>query len=233
VIDARLKQTERSEAFHLVTGAGFNSAAFTWEEKRDHESFRLAMGGGDEVGVSILRHNPTDYYMRFGAFGNEFSPGVNTRVEYDRHDGTWNARIRSCSTWLRELRTEVEAPDLWASVGQERALANAAASERMNNNPFTATEKEYIFGSLEEIKATLLSMQQFDIRQAAIVDGQFQYLGEAVNRMGKKDWLNLTFSNLVTVIVGLSLTQAQGSALLRLAGTLLHQPWDGMLALGQ
>jgi hypothetical protein len=233
VTDARLKQTERADVFHLVTNAGFDAADFSWEEKRDHESFRSSMGGGDEVAVSVLRHTPTDYYMRFGAFANEFSPGSNTRIDHDAHEGTWKTRIRSCTTWLKELRKEVEAPDLWAGVGQERALANAAASEGVDNSPFTATEKEYVFGSLKEIKATLLSMHEFDIRQAAIADRQFKYLGEAVDRMGKKDWLNLTFSNLVTVIVGLSLTRPQGNELLRLAGSLLHKLWDGMLALAQ
>lgn len=231
--DARLKQTERLDVFHLVTNAGFDSADFKWEEKRDHESFRSNMGGGDEVAVSVLRHTPTDYYMRFGAFANEFSPGTSTRIDHDKHEGTWKTRIRSCTTWLKELRKEVEAPDLWASVGQERALANAAASEGVDNNPFTPVERQIISASLNEIKTTLLSMQQFDSRQSAIIDNQFKYLDEAGQRMGRKDWLMLSFGTIVTVIVALSLTQEQGNGILRQAGTLLHQLWDGMLALGQ
>ena len=127
----------------------------------------------------------------------------------------------------------MEAPDLWASVGQERALANAAASEGVDNKPFTPVERQIISASLNEIKATLLSMQQFDGRQAAIIDNQFKYLDEAGQRMGRKDWLMLSFGTIVTVIVALSLTQEQGNGLLRLAGTLLRQLWEGILTLGQ
>lgn len=230
--DARLKQTERSEVFHLVTSAGFDPADFGWEDKRDFESFRSSIGGGDEVAVSVLRHNPTGYYLRFGAFANEFSPGVNKRINHDKHDGTWKDRIRSLATWLNELRREVEAPDLWASVGQERALANAAASEGVDNNSFNPSEKQLISASLNEIRSTLLSMRQFDSRQTAIIDSQFKHLDEAAQRMGRKDWLMLAFGAMVTMIVALSLTPEQGNGLLRLAGSLLHQLWEGMLALG-
>jgi len=230
--DARLKQTERSEIFHLVSGAGFDPADFTWEEKRGNESFRASMGGGDSVAVSVLLHTPTEYYFQFGAFANEFSPALGKRVDLDKHDGTWKTRIRACATWLKELRKEVDVPDVWRSVGPERTLATVVASEGLDNSPFTTVETQHITNALDEIKKSLFSMRQFDNRQAAIIDNQFKYLGEAADRMGRKDWLMLSFGTFVTVIVALSLTQEQGNGLLRLAGVLLHQLWEGMLSFG-
>jgi hypothetical protein len=217
--DARLKETERLEVFHLVTGAGFDSADFAWTEKRGYESFRSSMGGGDDVTVSVLLHNSTDYFMRFGAFANEFSPGVEARVDHAEHDSTWATRIQACKPWLVELRKEVDCPDLWAMAQQGRVLSDAATGDT-TNLPFTPAEIAGIFTRLEELKRFLITSQQFHARESAIIDAQFRYLRDSSERMGRKDWFNIAFSVLISVVVSVALPPENAKALLEMAGAL-------------
>ncbi len=223
--DARLKQTERSLVFHLVSEVGFDPTEFTWDEKRDHESFRSNMGGGDQVAVSVLRHRPTEYYMRFGAFANEFSPGISTRVDYDNHDGTWKTRVRSCVNWLRELRKEVDVPDLWGTIANEKALP-MAASAIIDNRLFTPAEHNLILAKLDEIKAYLRDGQDFTTEQAKVVEREFAYLRESSERLGRKDWLNSLLGGVVGMAIGLALDPQKARGLLGLAGSAFQSLWN-------
>lgn len=229
--DVRLIKTERSAVLPLVQAEGLTANEFIWQ---DQESQEHDENGAAYFSVTFLRHRPTGFYCKFGGISMEISPGPTMRVDEIPHHDSWGAKLEIVRAWLQFLHREIDAPDLWAGVGQERALANAASSAETDNKPLNPTEKQLASESLKAIKATLLSMQQFDVRQAAIIDNQFKHLGEAVGRVGRKDLLLLTLGSLVTIIVALSLTQEQGNTLLRLAGVLLHQLWDGgMRALGQ
>ena len=234
--DATLTRIQKNAILPILVKHHLNPADFKWEQFVTTEPKPFADGGGWSNATFVASkviHSPTGYYFVFGAHITIRNPGTTRKHAEDPHKNNWQTKLEKFETWLLTLTEEIEAPDLWAGVGQERALANAPSSEATDNNPFTPDEQRYILEALNEIKATVFSIQQFSERQAAIVDGQFKYLAEAVTRLGKKDWLNLTFSSLVTLIVGLSLTQAQGSALLKLASSLLHSLWDGMKALGQ
>ncbi len=194
-IDVTLRVTERNNVLQLIESSGFDPADFEWSQAdQTARQGRLS----HIFRVSVLTHKRSGYYIVFGGISTTMSPGINQKVEAHEDMGQWGLKQSYCGYWLQELRKEVETPDLWASVGQERALANAAASEGVDNKPFTPVERQIISASLKEIKARLLSMQQFDSRQAAIIDNQFKYLDEAGQRMGRKDWLMLSVGTMVT-----------------------------------
>jgi len=235
--DATLTRIQKNAILPILIKHHLNPADFKWEQFVTTEPKLFADGAGwsnAKFLASKVIHSPTGYYFVFGAYITIRNPGTTRKHAEDPHKNNWQTKLENFETWLLKLSEEIEAPDLWASVGQERALANAASSAETDNNPLNQQEQELASESLKEIRSKLLSMEQFNERQAAIIDGQFKYLGEAVGRVGRKDLLLLTFGSLVTIIVALSLTQEQGNTLLRLAGVLLHQLWDGgMLTLGQ
>jgi hypothetical protein len=55
-------------------------------------------------------------------------------VEAEQHHDNWQIKRAAAQLWLEELRKEVDAPDLWATVGQEKALSTAAASARLDDS---------------------------------------------------------------------------------------------------
>jgi hypothetical protein len=152
----------------------------------------------------------------------EFSPGFTERVEGIDHRDDWGRRAELTSRWLEELRREVEAPDLWATIGQEKVLPTAALSARLDNRPFAPDEQLVIDAKLDQIKAFLLNGQQFATAQAESVEQEFAYLKESSKRMGRKDWLNILLGGLFGLAVTLALDPEKARSVMRLAGTMLQ-----------
>jgi hypothetical protein len=89
--------------------------------------------------VSVLIHRPSGYYYLFdfrdGKHFAEYSPGPDSPVRRE-NPGGWGSQISYVRQWLDHLKREVEAPDLWAALSQEKALVGAAAGQ-VGNDPFT------------------------------------------------------------------------------------------------
>jgi hypothetical protein len=180
----------------------------------------------------VLTHRPTGYYFKFGVLYLDFSPGTRLKEQHERyHSG--NSRANYVNDWLRELRKEVDAPDLWAVIGQEKLLATAASSETIDNRPFTPNELQLINTKLDEIKGYILEDQSFDADQAEFVECEFAYLRESATRMGRKDWLNIVIGGLVGTIFTLGLDPEKARGLFALAGTVLQSLWGSVQGLLQ
>jgi hypothetical protein len=222
--DVRLKRIETNEVLAQVEGVGLNPLEFEWLEDNSDEDI-----DGEPVSFksSTLWHRPTDYFCRFGGFRVQFSPGPKWRVE-EHHGNNWETRRAAAQVWLEELQKEVDAPDLWATIGQEKALSTATSSASLDNRPFTAAEQSLIATNLGEIKAYLLEDQQFAADEAAIVEREFAYLKESAERMGRKDWLNILLGGLFGLAVTLALDPEKAKGLLRLAGTVFQSLWGGV-----
>lgn len=220
--DVRLKIVEKNEILGLIRGAGLNLRDFSWsgDDSSEHDE-----SGAVYFTVSVLRHLPTDYYCKFGGDWVEISPGPDQRVEMEPHQGAWGIKREVAKLWLEELRKEVDAPDLWASIAGETALARAASSPSLENRSFTPDEMRRVAAGLEEIKRHLIEGQHFTQGQREYVDEQFRYFREACDRLGRKDWLNLVFGGLVSLVIELALDPKKTKGILRLAGTAFQFLW--------
>jgi len=221
LFDVRLKTTEKSGIYLLVQQSGLNLANFDWA---DEESEEWIDTDSLEFKISVLTHRPTGYYCKFGGTHIEYSPGPDQRVETVNHRDRWAVKSGVTQVWLEELRREVDAPDLWATIGQEKALSTAA-STTLDNRLFTAAEQNLIAAKLDEIKGYLLEEQQFAAEEAEFVEQRFAYFKESSTRMGRKDWLNLLLGGLVSLAIGLALDPEKARGLLRLAGVVFQSLW--------
>ena len=100
-----------------------------------------------------------------------------------KHHDNWSEKRDAAKLWLRELGKEVDAPDLWATIGQEYALSTAV-SATLDNEPFTAAEQYLIATKLDEIKGHILEGQQFAADQAGIRGGAVRILQGSVRSPG-------------------------------------------------
>jgi hypothetical protein len=222
MLDVRLKKTEKSEIFLLVQESGLNPTDFTWTDERSNECEGIE---AVQFMISVLTHRPTEYFCEFGGYRIQYSPGRQQRVQSERHHSSWADKRGAAQLWLAELRKEVDAPDLWASIGQEKALSTAAASADLDNRLFTAAEQSLIATKLDEIKAYLLEGQQFAADQAEAIEREFAYLKESAERMGRKDWLNILLGGLFGLAVTLALDPEKARELMRLAGAVFQSLW--------
>jgi hypothetical protein len=220
-IDATLTKTEKKKVFKDVVAHKLDPAEFDWTEyvvDQDGGSYRM----------SKLGHSPSGYYCMFGRNRLSFSPGGREKVAHESypHDDL-SQRWLTVSLWLDFLREEVDAPDLWASIGQEKALATAASSTTLDNRLFTLDEHQQIAKKLDDIKGYILEGQTFNAQQADSIEGEFIYLREASERLGRKDWLNNLIGGLFALAVGLALDPAKAKGLMAMAGAALQSLWEG------
>jgi hypothetical protein len=227
--DATLTKLQKNAVLEAIQKFQFDPAEFDWAEVVSEE---WAATSKFHYMASNLVHRGTGYYITFGGVSQICSPGHGRKVESERHSNIWENQMRRLEEWLYRLRKEVDAPDLWAAVGKERELSEAASSH-LENKPFTVAEKSEIAAKLGELKHYLLSGQQFQIAQTKYIDEQFRYLRESSERLGRKDWLNIAFSTLINLAVTLALPPERATGLLQLAGSLLKSLWHevhGLLA---
>lgn len=168
-------------------------------------------------------HKASDSYFIFdnaaGRFYSKWSPGRETLRQAENSSG-WQVQSKLCAQWLSFLKRETESPDLWDAISDEARILESAASSDTSNAPFTAGEKAYILGGLTEVKQYLLTAHRVD---PELVESRLNYLIESSERLGKKDWLNLLLSVLVSIVINAALPPEATRELFRFVGTALRQ----------
>lgn len=227
--DVTLTKIQKNRILILIQHNGFDPTDFLLTEVESDEYYATS---SFEYTASQLRHRSTGYYFTFGSYSLFFSPGFQRKSETKQHNDSWETKEFQLGQWLKRIKAEVETPDLWAAIGEGRVLSDAASSS-LENRPFTPGEQSTIKAALEELRQYLVINPVARDDHSKFVEQQLRYLDESSKRLGRKDWVNILFSTLISLALTLALPPERANGLLRLAGTLLHQLWDGMQRLVQ
>ena len=210
-----LLMSQANQLIGELKNSGWNPSDFKWEDVVS-PTFT-----GSNL-VSQLTHSPSGYYFIFDNIGDRFFSMWSPAIELHKQrveSGSWNAQFNHFKEWLGYLRREVDSPDLWSAISQESELIEATTSDE-SNTPFTAEEKAYILSGIKEIKQYLLTAHRLD---PELVETRLNYLAEASNRVGRKDWINLLLSVLVGIVMQAALPPESTRELFRFVGTVLRQ----------
>jgi len=123
--------------------------------------------------------------------------------------------------WLDCLATQLEAPDLWASISGDTQLIRQAVDQ--DNRPFTVDEQLPVKKALDEIKAYLIKSRNLSGDRLRDIQSQLSYLEDAATRLGRKDWTGLLISGLFSIVLTLSLDTDSTRDLFRFAGQIVKQ----------
>jgi phage-related protein len=197
--DTRLLKTQKNDVFLVVQKGGLAPTDFYWTEETRWDTSRD--GNSDQFRTTVLYHTPTKFYYCFGRYSDQYSPGYEHRINAREHGDDWGYRLTIVGDWLSYLRREYDAPDLWKLLQQQSKLARLATSERLSNDQFTASEKDYIRNQLGEIRRHITSIHKLQLQQSEVLEQGFAHLDENLNSFGKKDWLILAIGTLVTIAV--------------------------------
>ena len=210
-----------------------NPAEFDWEDT----SHDVHEEGYQRVRQCLkLVHRPTGYYFEFADLDSTehrwifFSPGDNTLSD-EKHSLGWQGQFTHLVLWLDSLRLETNAPDLWATISQERELVEAASSATEENRAFNQDELRYIGQQLTEIKEFLFKTQDLSESHRRFVEDRLDYLAEAAGRVGCVDWKNQLVGVLLGIAMQTALTSDATRELFRFAWTALGQLFGGTPAL--
>jgi hypothetical protein len=107
------------------------------------------------------------------------------------------------------VAVEHNSPDLWALARRNRELLTADESD---NTPFTPQEQHELKARVDEIGRFLIESQRLNTEGQARVEAKIEYVAGAVERLGRRDWLGIFVSAIVSFVVseGLQSDAARG-----------------------
>jgi hypothetical protein len=212
--DRLILKSQANEVLEAIQAAGLQPADFLWVKR---SSKHLT-----QVDISVIAHSPTNYFYAFdfaqkGTHWSSFSPGAEATIE-EHHPGGWREQMHYVRGWLNNLKREVDTPDLWAAIGNEKALVRAAVEENTSQSPFTSAERDKLAEGLKELKAYMQATYQLTSDQISYISDRFDYLEEASGRLNRKDWLMLAIGVITNIVIGAALAPSAARDLFRLAG---------------
>lgn len=158
---------------------------------------------GMDVTVPVVRHKPTGSYFVFDGtlkrirppasnmsanvteevFLSIYHPALKSQ-EARAEDKTFHAQLTACKGWLRLVKVEDDATDLWEA---SRPIADDELD--ISNEPFTDPEKAELKTALKRIESRLIELSPAAKADAAEVRIRIEYLTKAADRVMKLDWL--------------------------------------------
>jgi hypothetical protein len=208
-------KSQKNTILEIIQSYDISPEQFVWDE--------IQSVIRNDVYVSRLVHKSSGYYFQFDFYDGRhyctFSPGENKDIE-SVYPEVWDQQLLRFEMWLNYLLREVQAPDLWGAIANEKALSEVSY-EHNENTSFTEEEILKIQKNLEEIKKYLISAQSFSPEQLHYLDVRFNYLQDAASRIGRKDWIILVVGTITNIIITYALSSAVARELFHIAGLLL------------
>ena len=186
-----LEKWKRNQIFDAVTAAGLGPDAFDWDESGEDLCLRHRASGS----YFVFGGNPGTYVARYVA-------GDAPVTELPAY--SWTAHMARVERWLGEVKRDIETPDLWAELQQQRELLDSAWDVAGDNTPFNPDERGEIVAQLKELRKHAKRTYDLSGPQLADLDAKLDYLVDASNRLGRKDW-SVVF---IGAIVGYAFTAA-------------------------
>lgn len=220
-----LLAAQKNSLFTSIQLQGLSPSDFACDEIPDTHSVRVRYKG---TRYRFLIEVGEDRFHEETYFTISRSPGLRVLSEHSRCT-SWNDVRLSFDLWLTSLISELETPDLWATVSGDAQLINLADDQ--DNRPFTPQEQLQVTHALNEIKTYLIQAQRLTEEQTKTIEARFAYMEEAASRLGRKDWMNILIGNLIGIVSTLSLSADSTKDLFRFAGHIVKQFLGTMLYL--
>lgn len=187
-----LSRVQQNAVHEAAVQAGLDPLDFDWtSEQRSYVGL-----------VETVWHRPTQSHFSF--MGSLPKVQINWWPNFrdgDAHTfaNSWdNALGIYVRPWMKEVKRNHDAPDLWAETAKARRLTDAAGDVGADNTPFDLAEIELLKPTLQEVEAYIQSRQPLDDGQKRVLHGRFQYLLSAAKRgIGRIDWLNIFVSQIM------------------------------------
>jgi hypothetical protein len=181
---------------------------------------------GDDDGIVRIKHkwSPSCFTVRDnGAYYNARYV-VGDGAEWPVGAYTWGTILPRISTWLKEVKLDIDTPDLWAELQRDaRLLIGATSDDVTENTPFTADEQNAIAAQLQELAEHAQRTYSLSAAQMRAVAARLDYLANAARRFGRKDWLIVCAGVMLSYTVTATLPpEAAPAMLLRLLRAIVH-----------
>ena len=101
---------------------------------------------------------------------------------------TWPTVVERVERWARDVKRDVDTPDLLAELQREREILTDTRYEAVGNTPFSSEEQAEIAEQLRQIKEYVSTSYALSEVQARHLEAKLDDIVAAAGRMGRKDW---------------------------------------------
>lgn len=203
--DYELSPQRKNQVFSQIKLAKLDPADFVWLEEASEVT---KMGLGRETfTVEVLGHAPTGYYFKFDVNANTNMsdqwairlPGSDGPRRRD-NAGTWELVFEYLADWLRHVKAEHDAPDLWAEFANAQKQLGNVPTE-IENTPFTTDEQNEIARQLQELKTYTRQTYELNEEQYRAIESRLDYFADAATRLPRIDWRNAFVGALLGLVL--------------------------------
>ena len=200
-----LLRTQKNDVLKALETGGLAPDEFRWE----WALMERVPGFVGAAEVPKLSHLTTGYHMTFDFREGELSdkriyasPGTDSHETVFTVDD-WRMAMRGVETWIKCVRREVEAPDLWAEVVSARESIETVIA-RVEPDAFSNDEKAVATDAIAEVREHVKKLAVSNGVGFRAVAEKLDHLEDAVERLGKRDWLYTAIGVLVTIVIGVA-----------------------------
>jgi hypothetical protein len=188
-----LKKWQKNEIVKAIQAVGLDPLVFDLQ---------------DDDGEVRIKHkwSPSCFTVRDdGAHYGAYSV-VGDGPEWPVGAYSWGTIFPRISTWLKDVKRDLETPDLWAELQRDAELLHVVTSDDVvENTPFTPDEQNAIAARLQALAEHAQRTHSLSAAQMRALDAKLDYLLTAARRLGRKDWLNVCAGAILGYILTASL----------------------------
>lgn len=155
----------------------------------------------------VIKHKSSPSCFTICSEGGDYTATyvVGDGIEWPISACGWQTILSRFSRWLKEVKSDLETPDLLADLQREAKLLDATFADATENTPFTLAEQNEIKARLRALAEHAQRTYSLSAAQMQALDAKLDYLVEAARRVGRKDWLILfsgvIFSYILTALL--------------------------------
>ena len=148
-------------------------------------TFDINDGGGCHIthapsGSSFVVKGPFGRHTTITVVGEGAPQQLNAYI--------WPTVEERAERWARDVKRDVDTPDLLAELERERGILTGTRYEEVGNTPFTSEELAEIAQQLRQIKEHVSTAYALSEAQMLHLEAKLDDIAAAAGRMGRKDW---------------------------------------------
>jgi hypothetical protein len=215
-VPLRLQKWQTNQIFEAIQKVGLDPQGFYLENNDAEVSIKHKWSAS----YFTIVPDPSHYVGRCV---------VGDGMDWPIDNYTWQSLVTRISSWLEEVKRDLEMPDLWAELQRDSQMLFGADSDDVaENRPFTQAEQNEIAAQLRALAEDARRTYSLSATQMRALEAKVDYLVNAARRLGRIDWLNVCAGAMLGYILNASLPPeaARGmlSALFRAIGHLYGLP---------
>jgi len=216
-----MRKFYRNELHRLIEQElGYDTALFTLKDKMegDQPTVEICVIGSP---LCFTTRNATSSWDQFEYCTTEYRPDWAGTKWYPVNGYLNFEQLKQHLTrWMREhpkkYFDDQESPDSWRDWDLNRTVLDAIGPSMSDNSAFNMEQLASIERVLNAFRVETISKLGLQDAEIRTLNEHVDYLIESSTRLGRKDWIMIAASTIITIVVALSLDTQKGRALFEL-----------------